>query len=484
VSQSASRESADFDPGRPESADFDPKRPESADRRFGWQESAESDERSQTALAAAMNTLAIQLRAAGRTADALAAAQEAVALLRDLADTPARSSPQTAPDGGGANGAGPRSEPGDQPVFGERPAPSQSGARSPASGQAMVREHSVARCVAAGFSRVPIVRLARLGRRSHHWPGLAQATLAALPAAVWPLVLELVLYVFARRYALVTADAISWVIALVIVNLGALVGARRSWSILDEASASVDDLLVRSSGRDRLTRWLWRVLGRWRQILFSLLVAAAAAVLLGYARPAIEGQLELGLVSFVSVAWTGFIAGDATYCVVVMSRFGRRLLRLRDLSLVWHSPASTPGIAQLSSGYTYGTSAILVIAIAVEVLALKVSMYGDSVVLNTISITFPVAAALAALIFGVLPHWWLYRVVRDARREVLRRLSPPAALPSTAAQVADAQAKISLYRLVESSPGLPFSTASMVQYSAAVISTLIGTVLAILLGRA
>lgn len=413
------------------------------------------------ALATSLTNLSAQHGVAGRTSEAIAAAEESVAILRELA--------ATAPP-----------VPSGLPVL---PAQRGNAERERTHGDDHHNEHSVNRSVSAGFSRVPALRLSRLGRHSKRWPGLLVAAAAALPAGAWPLLLEVVLYLFARPYALLTAEAISWVAALALVNVGALAAGRRSWSILHQASPSIDDLLIRSEGGERITRWLWRALGRWRQVFFSFLMAAGSCTLVACAEPAIAGALEIGPVSYVAVGWTAFIAGSEAYCVVVVSRLGHQILRQRDLNLVWHSPASTPGIAQLSSGYAYGTSAILVLAIAVEGLALRISTYGDSAVLNTVSIAFPIAAALAALIFGVLPHWWLYLAVRDARRQVLRRLSLPAALPDTAAEVADAQAKISLYRMVESSPGLPFSTASMVQYAAAVISTLIGTLVAIVLGR-
>jgi hypothetical protein len=397
------------------------------------------------ALAAALNSLAFSQSAA------VAAAEEAVAILHELAV--------------------PRSP--------EAPALPRQPAGEPEQGP----EHSIARSAATGFGRIPALRLARLGRRSTRWPGPIRAALAALPAGSWPLVLELGLYLFARPYALVTVDAMSWVAALAVINISVLAVVRRIWSMMHRAGPSIDELVARSARRDQLTKWLWRSLGPGRQILLSLLMAAGASTLLALAEPAISDQLEIGPVSYVAVAWTAFIAGNAAYLVLVMAGLGYRLLRLRDLNLVWHSPASTPGIAQLSSTYTYGTGAILILAIAVEILALRVSTYGDSVVLNTVSIVLPVAAAVVALSFGVLPHWWLYLAVRDARREALSQLSRPGPVPHTPAGIAEAQARISLYRMVESSPGLPFSTGSMVQYAAAVISTLVGTVLAIVLGR-
>jgi hypothetical protein len=409
---------------------------------------ADRSGRHQAALAAALHNLAIQQGITGRHQEALASAEESVAILREL----------TAPQPAGSPGV-------------------------PQQRTAQPAEGGVTRVMALGFRRVLVLRVARLTYRSTRWPGLAVATASATLAGSWPLGLELVLYLTARRYALLTADAVSWVAALTVVNTAALVATWRSWSILDRAGPSIDDLLIRSSGRDRLVRWLTKTLGLWRQILFSVLAMVGACALLALAQPAIEDALEIGPVSYVAVAWTAYIAANDAYWLIVVARLGRRILRLRDLNLVWHSPASTPGIVQLSSAYTFGTTIILFLAIGVEVLALRVSAYGDSAVLRSVAITFPVVAALAALIFGILPHRWLYLAVRDARREVLRQLaSSSGTTPVTAAEIPRAQGKISLYSTVESSPGLPFSTATMVQYTAAVIGTLVGTLLVILLG--
>jgi hypothetical protein len=403
-------------------------------------------------LAAALHNLAVQQGSAGRPAEALASAEEAVAILRELDQ---------------ANQAAYRAAATAIAV------PAQRGAARP----------ELTEVLTAGFHRVLALWLARLPYRPRRWPGVVVAAASATVAASWPLLLEAVLYFTARRYALVSLEAIGWVVATVLVNIAALVVTWRSWAMLHEAGPSVDDLLANSNGRERLGRWLATQLGGVRQIVVGLLAAAGASAMLALAQSAIEAQLEIGPVSYAAVAWTAFIGGNDAYWLIAVSRLGRRILRRRDLTLVWHSPASTPGIVRLSTGYTFGTTAILLLAIGIELLALQVSTYGDSAVLRTASIAFPVAAAAAALIFGVLPHWWLYQAVRDARREVLRHLCPPvAAPPATAAQIAEAQARVSLYSIVESSPGLPFSTGSMVQYTAAVVSTLVGTLLVILLG--
>jgi hypothetical protein len=91
----------------------------------------------------------------------------------------------------------------------------------------------------------------------------------------------------------------------------------------------------------------------------------------------------------------------------------------------------------------------------------------------------PVFASAGALLAGILPHAWLYLAVRDARRSALDRLRPliDNEPPGTEEKVERLHERIELYRLVETSPGLPFNAASMVQYAAAVLGTLLAFVL-------
>jgi hypothetical protein len=336
----------------------------------------------------------------------------------------------------------------------------------------------------AGYEKVVLLRLARCGR-AQHWPGLTAAAGTAAVAGSWPLLLNLVLMAVSGEHALTTLHANAWVVALAFVNTMMLFTFWRLWWMLHGSCSDLEEMLRNSVTSGPLPAWFSRVMGVWRQVIVPAVLVPLACLLLALAQPAIANRLEIGPVSYVSVAWTAFIGASGCYWLVMLAELGRRMLRVKDLNLVWHSPASTPGIARLSLGYTVGTAGILAVAVGVELLALQVSTYGDSPVLRTISLVLPFAAALAALVFGILPHWWLYLAVRDARRRVLKQLSPLINGPSLSGsrQIAETTERVNLYRLVETSPGLPFSTTSMVEYSAGVLATLIGTLLVIVIGR-
>jgi hypothetical protein len=334
--------------------------------------------------------------------------------------------------------------------------------------------------VNSGYSRVLAVRMARGGRSQAPWPqNVLLGLRSAAPAALIPALFELSLRFGYPSLALHSLRAISWVAALTVVDLLGLLCAWRGWSLFARSAPSVDDLMAKSAAREEISSWLAKAMSWRRQGLLSVLFGLIACLLLRIAEPEIRTQLEINFPSYVAVAWTGMIGGNCVYWLVALSDLVRRILRLPDLSLIWHSPASTPAIAQLSGGFAFMTMATLAAFVCVEVLAVRSAAYGQSNVLTSLTTVIPVLAGVGALVVGILPHWWLYSAVRDGRRAALRALLPLAGdrVPTTTEQAALVRDNVSLYREVETSPSLPFSTAAMVQYAAAVLGTLVAFLL-------
>jgi hypothetical protein len=331
----------------------------------------------------------------------------------------------------------------------------------------------------AGFAKVLTVRATKVGGSGGGPASFRTAFRSASLVALLPVLLELVLIAALPAAALHTLRAISWLAALSGLDLLAILLGWRTWTLLARAGPRIDDLLQTETDRVALATWFGRTLSVPRQAACSAAFAVIACVLLRLTEPAIQQQLEIGPTSYCAVALTGMIAGDSLYWLVVMSEFSRRLLRRPGLNVVWHSPASTPGLTMLSDAFTSLTVAVLAACLGAEVLALHAGRYGHSAVLATISNIMPVFASAGALLAGILPHAWLYLAVRDARRSALDRLRPliDNEPPGTEEKVERLHERIELYRLVETSPGLPFNAASMVQYAAAVLGTLLAFVL-------
>lgn len=343
-------------------------------------------------------------------------------------------------------------------------------------------EPSITRLVQSGYSSVLSVRLTSLGPNVTSWYDMNKRVVRAVfVAAFWPLALELLLLIALPGFALHTLRAVLWVIAFAVMNMVGLSCSGHCWRLLERAAPSLDELVAPSAGRQGIANWFARASTSGWQVLSSVIFSILACLALRLIAPSIKGELEIGLLSYVSVGWTAAIFGNCVYWLVIVPELARRILRLPDLNWVWHSPASTPGVAQLSSVFGFSTIMALVVAVGAQLLALHASRYGDSGVLSASSTIFPIAGGMLALIVGILPHWWLYLAVRDARRAALRKLRGLTGrmTPESAQDAQAVQSHVELYRLVESSQGLPFTTTAMVQYGAAIL----GTMLAFFLGR-
>lgn len=341
-------------------------------------------------------------------------------------------------------------------------------------GTVIADDREMTTVINAGFAKVLTVRATRWGR-GRTPPRFRNAVRSACLVASLPLLLELGFVAIVPGAALHTVRAVTWVVAMSGLDLFAIMLGWRTWTLLGRAGPKIDDLLENAGDRVVLATWFRGALSVGRQLVCSAASAVGACVLLRLTAPAIAQNLEIGPVSYCAVALTGLIAGNCLYWLVVMSEFSRRLLRRPGLAVVWHSPASTPGLSLLSDAFASLTVAVLVAFLAAEILTLHALSYGHSTVLTVISNIMPVLAGVGALIAGILPHIWLYLAVRDARRSALDKLRPliDNEPPVTGENAEQLHARIELYRLVETSPGLPFNAASMVQYAAAVLGTLL-----------
>lgn len=334
----------------------------------------------------------------------------------------------------------------------------------------------------SGFDKVYLLLLARLGWRFKWWPkSITGAILSCSLAASWPLALEFVLLPAAPGGALHSRLAILWVLAVCALNLLVMLCAWYAWRLLVQAAPSIDDLMVGCTGVDRISQWYAKTLSVIPQLVVSAAFSACSIAFLWLVSHAIESQLEIAPISYVALAWTSSLGANAVYWIAVNTEVIRRILRLRGLHLIWHSPASTPAITALSRGFGFCASAVLVAALSIEFLAFQVSSYGRDGLLSALTIFVPSFTGAITLFVGLAPHFWLYGVVREARQKALNSLErligdKP---PSTRQEGERVYQHVRLYRLVEQSPGLPFSTAAMVQYAAAVL----GSLVAYFLGR-
>ena len=333
----------------------------------------------------------------------------------------------------------------------------------------------------SGFERVLSLYLARIAWRSKKWPKtMLGAVCSAALAASLPLYFEGLALIITPYYALHTLRAITWLAALAFLNTLGLLGVWRGWDLWVKAAPNLEDLISGCAGVDQITNWYSRTLSWVRQCWASAAAALIGCIYLRLVQQAINAKLEIKPISYVSVGWTSAIGANLIYWLIVNPELIRKMLRLKKLNVIWHSPASTSAIAKLSAGFAFTTFAMLGAFLTTEFLAFHVNGYGKSEALTASTIFVPVIAGILTFVVGLLPHWWLYKVVREARQDSLKALWRLAGTrPPTSIRAVDkTHGLVDLYRLVERSPGLPFSTAAMVQYAAAVLGSLVAYFLA------
>ncbi|MFI7550702.1 hypothetical protein ACIBQ2_13215 [Micromonospora sediminimaris] len=330
--------------------------------------------------------------------------------------------------------------------------------------------------VELGFNRMLAVRLARLAHRGDpNWPGLLRALVPCALTASLPIHIELVARLFAPTYALHTLEAVSWVAILSALSMFGLLCAWWVWTHLAETAPHLDTMIREPGLRSALANVLIRSMSIRRQLAVTVIGAAGCCLLLRLIQPYIVANLEMGPVSYLAIFWATLIGGNCAYWMAFFVFFASRILRSGELNLVWHSPASTPAIARMSTGYAFTTMVTLIALLALEVLSIRASTYGTSAVLDSVIRAIPPIAAVCALATGIIPHMLLFVAVRNSRRAALLALLPltGAEPPTTAQEVKSIQENIALYRLVETSPGLPFSTAAIIQYGAAIFGSIV-----------
>jgi carboxymethylenebutenolidase len=342
---------------------------------------------------------------------------------------------------------------------------------------------SITAAARAGYDKILLLRIARAvwltrspSKRSTVW-----AILSCLLPGSWPLFLELIVRLLLPSLALQSLGAMGWVAALSLYCTIALLISWKAWKNLEDGSHGVDLMLRSSSSRRDIGTWLFSTFSIRRQLIASAAGTALAFSILASQAHFLEVHIEINWISYVTVSWVGAVTGAVSYWVCIALLLAKKLLQPRDLHLVWHSPASTPGLWWLSDGYMFGAWALLLVFIGAEFLTLKVPGRQSGEFWRTFTDVVPIVGGALVLMMGLLPHWWLYSKVKQGRREVLAQLLPYTDVDwdKNIPEALSRESYVELYRLVETSPNLPFSTTAMVQYIAAVV----GSVIAYFLSR-
>jgi len=240
--------------------------------------------------------------------------------------------------------------------------------------------------------------------RTLHWRVTGAWWLGPVLSGALPLVLNGLLTLIYGRVALHTAAAWGWLTIFAITQAGALLAGRVLWGRLVRDMPSIVTMLPDKLADRKLARWIRSCCSVPRQAVAAVALSVLGAFILWLASPDVGPHLELGPVSYISVAWTCFMGGLLLYAFAVAILITVEISNCRLLILDPWDPASTPGLRTLSRGYIYCLCLVIVLAAGLEIVATRVPDYRASFVLSAFVVGFPIFAVLCGLLVSVVPH--------------------------------------------------------------------------------
>lgn len=263
------------------------------------------------------------------------------------------------------------------------------------------------------------------------------------------------------------------------INAGMCAAATLAWRNGLTKATMIDRLLHASPHRDTVPAIVHRGLDlRWQvvpPVAFALLPWVIALANGSFTRPTMA---TLALVT--NLSWTLFLLGNVTYWLAVPPWLVVRMRSWSTLSLRWNDPARTPGLRALSEGYGY---AGLFLALGAGVVTLP-GMLGIPVFGPYLPFIYALLLALSGWV-GVATQAFIYAIVRRFRLRLLDELAKSESFYLTENRSAeivtstnrDLSDTLAVYGAVAGAAGLPYGTALVVQYCAAVVGSITGVLL-------
>jgi hypothetical protein len=323
-----------------------------------------------------------------------------------------------------------------------------------------------------GYTYVYSVALAdriTFGLRSHGL-GLYSPALLLLISA-WPCYVNAILLFAAPTLAVESAT--SWLLLVSLSALSAimLLAAFTAWTYGYARSRDFDALITASPDRERFIHWFNTKLAHKRQAVAPIVAVLSSLLFLDFETPQLSTRFDIGVASYLCLGWTAFFGGNVMYWLYVMPAGVRLIYRSRELNVRWYDPASTPAFRGLAEGF--GLSAIFLLAGVAVVTVLSFwtphlfTIAPMRFLLSVLFITFSVLSFRV----GIYVYIWLYAIIRRAKLKTLDIIERHVTEPAGDHGIEDIREWLSLYRDVSAAPHLPFSTAAVVQYFAALLGT-------------
>ncbi|MBS2965269.1 hypothetical protein KGA66_19625 [Actinocrinis puniceicyclus] len=279
-----------------------------------------------------------------------------------------------------------------------------------------------------------------------------------------------------------TADNAGLLILLGTINGGMFAAAVLSWKYALLRAHTLDELLEPCGNRDDLVRMITTALRHRYQASLPLAFALMPWIGFGLADDRWLSSAT-GLLLLVNATWSLMLLGNVSYWLIVPPLLVIRLRSTRELRLRWNDPARTAGIRTLSEGYAFPAVFLALAAFAVTVPG---AVFDDPLFGRLLPYLYLWLVTLSLWV-AVASQLSIYAIVRRYRLRVLDELAADgrlllaegqaAALPATVKQDSDLDAVLTVYGSVAGAPGLPYGTALVVQYVAAVVGSIVAFLL-------
>jgi hypothetical protein len=274
----------------------------------------------------------------------------------------------------------------------------------------------------------------------------------------------------------------AWLLLLLgTINGGMFAAAVLSWKYALLKAHTLDELLEPCSNRDSLVRVITTALQHRYQasvpVAFALVPWIGLAVSDSRWLPSAAGLLMLA-----NSTWSLMLLGNVSYWLIVPPLLVIRLRGSRELRLRWNDPARTTGIRTLSEGYAFPA-----VFLALGAFAVTLPGAFDHPLFGRLLPYLYLWLVILSLWVGVATQFSIYAIVRRYRLRVMDELAADSGLLLAEDQSADLPAAVkrdpglgtilAVYGSVAGAPGLPYGTALVVQYVAAIAGSVVGFLL-------
>lgn len=338
---------------------------------------------------------------------------------------------------------------------------------------------TIREAMARGYTLIPTVRIARLirGRRAQprRWWGLY-----LILVSEWPLLLNVLLFLVHRQWAVTRGYAMLWIGGFGASVALMLIAAMATWEYATERADLFDDIVGQSPERETIYGWFSRYMAFRRQLILPVAGAVGAPIYLYLTRTDFVHTVAVGFPSYALLSWVSFVGGNDVYWLFVATGLPKRIKRCTNLKLRWQDPASTPGLRLLADSYAISASFLLAGVVSISVLGFVVPRVLSSHVLLYTLYAFFVVSVCTTIRVAIIPLLWTRRIIVASKRSSLTTIDAMMpALDGKSSLPFDYIDKVSsVYSTLANAPDFPFSTGTVVQYSAG----LVGSNLVFLLG--